>query len=98
MRIGVGINGNASCTLSKNSDPFGITTKSSDIRVHPANSSFDVQQAKILGLRRRNKLRSVGLAKNVGSVINRDDSNIVMVTNEVSSVIRSEITLSNQPL
>lgn len=95
MHICICINRDGTCTLAKQYDPCGITSECCNVVVHPLHSSVQVKKTKVLGVGLTSKLRSVRLTEEVGSIVERYDQYIIIVSHKVLTIIHDEVTLQD---
>jgi hypothetical protein len=83
----VGIGCYTACTLSKNNNSIGVTSKIGDICIYPLNSGVNVKQAKVFGVCTAGELRNIRLTEDVYPVVDCDDSEVVVVAHKVLAIV-----------
>ena len=55
--------------------------------MHPLDSSIDVKQAEILSLSATGELRGIGLTEDIQPIVDRDNSEVIVVAYEVLTIV-----------
>jgi len=87
------IGGCSACTLTEQDDTVRISPKVGDVIVDPSNRRVKVQQSEILRCSLANQLRCIRLSKDVKTIVESDNRNVVIVTNEVGPHINGNVAL-----
>lgn len=93
MRECVGIYCHTAGALAKQYNPVWVSTKASDVVVHPLNRSLDIKKSEVLGGYGVEELRRVRLAKNVEPIVEGNNCDIVVVPHDISTIVCGGIAL-----
>lgn len=79
--------------MTEEDDAFWVTTKLRDIIIDPFHSSIDIEETKILSLIRACELRGARLTENVNWIVEGDNEDIIVVSNDMPAIMDNAITL-----